>query len=430
MARQVIHKTINSRRSTLRVSAISFYPDKMIAFVDIEEARERIKEQIYLSPFPHSETISRMTGSKVFFKLENLQLTGSFKERGALNRLLTLTPEETQRGVIAASAGNHGMAVAYHSRRLNIAATIVMPVTAPLIKVTRVRQYGAEGTLCGNDYDAALAEALRLSKERGLTFISAFDDPWIVAGQGTIGLELYEQNPDLEVVVVPVGGGGLIAGIGLAIKTLLPKVRVIGVQAEAVPSMKVALAEGTPKQLPPATTIADGIAVRAVGATPLELVKSFVDEIVTVSEGEIANAVLSLLEIEKTVAEGAAAVPLAALLNKKIAGAGKNLGLIVSGGNIDMNLIARIIETGLIQDGRLGRFAVVISDRPGSLARLATRVADLGANILQISHSRGFGEMAIGETEVELILETAGAEHIGRIYETLLKDKFKIKNDP
>jgi len=402
----------------------------MIAFVDIEEARERIKEQIYLSPFPHSETISRMTGSKVFFKLENLQLTGSFKERGALNRLLTLTPEETQRGVIAASAGNHGMAVAYHSRRLNIAATIVMPVTAPLIKVTRVRQYGAEGTLCGNDYDAALAEALSLSKERGLTFISAFDDPWIVAGQGTIGLELYEQNPDLEAVVVPVGGGGLIAGIALAIKTLLPKVRVIGVQAEAVPSMKVALAEGAPKQLPPATTIADGIAVRAVGATPLELVKSFVDEIVTVSEGEIANAVLSLLEIEKTVAEGAAAVPLAALLNGKIAGAGKNVGLIVSGGNIDMNLIARIIETGLIQDGRLGRFAVVISDRPGSLARLAMRVADLGANILQISHSRGFGEMAIGETEVELILETAGAEHIRRIYETLLKDKFKIKNDP
>ena len=178
----------------------------MITFVDVEEARERIKDQIYLSPFAHSETISRMTGNKVFFKLENLQLTGSFKERGALNRLLTLTPEEAQRGVIAASAGNHGMAVAYHSRRLNIASTIVMPVSAPLIKVTRVRQYGAESVLCGNDYDSALAEALRLSKERGLTFISAFDDPWVVAGQGTIGLELYEQNPDLDAVIVPVGG--------------------------------------------------------------------------------------------------------------------------------------------------------------------------------------------------------------------------------
>lgn len=402
----------------------------MITFVDIEEARERIKEQIYISPFARSETISQMTRSKVFFKLENLQITGSFKERGALNRLLTLTPEEARCGVIAASAGNHGMAVAYHSRRLNIASTIVMPVSAPLIKVTRVRQYGAESVLSGNDYDAALAEALRLSEARGLTFISAFNDPWIVAGQGTVGLELYEQNPDLEAVLVPVGGGGLIAGMALALKTLLPRIRVIGVQAEAVPSMKVALAEGAPTQLPPATTIADGIAVRAVGATPFELVSKFVDEIVTVSEGEIANAVLTLLEIEKTVAEGAAAVPLAALLNKKITLPGKNVGLIVSGGNIDMNLTARIIESGLIQDGRLGRFAVVISDRPGSLARLAQRVADLGANILQISQTRGFGEMAIGETEVELTLETTGKEHIQRIYETLLKDKFKIKNDP
>jgi threonine dehydratase len=402
----------------------------MITFVDVEEARERIKEQIYLSPFPHSETISQLTGNKIFFKLENLQLTGSFKERGALNRLLTLTPEEARRGVIAASAGNHGMAVAYHSRRLNIASTIVMPVSAPLIKVTRVRQYGAESLLCGNDYDSALAEALRLSKERGLTFISAFDDPWVVAGQGTIGLELYEQNPDLDAVIVPVGGGGLIAGMALALKTLLPKVSVIGVQAEALPSMKAALAQGAPAQLPAATTIADGIAVRAVGATPLELVKTYVDQIVTVSEGEIANAVLMLLEIEKTVAEGAAAVPLAALVNKKISLAGKNVGLVVSGGNIDMNLTARIIETGLIQDGRLGRFSIVISDRPGSLARLAQRVADLGANILQISQSRGFGEMAIGETEVELILETTGHEHIRRIYETLLNDRFKIKNDP
>jgi threonine dehydratase len=401
----------------------------MISFVDIEEARERIKDQIYLSPFPHSETISRMTGNKVFFKLENLQLTGSFKERGALNRLLTLTPEEAQRGVIAASAGNHGMAVAYHSRRLNIASTIVMPVSAPLIKVTRVRQYGATSVLSGHDYDSALAEALRLSEERKLTFVSAFNDPWIVAGQGTIGLELYEQNPDLDAVVVPVGGGGLIAGVALALKTLMPKIRIIGVQAEAVPSMKAALANGAPAQIPPATTIADGIAVRAVGATPFELVKSYVDEIVTVSEREIANAVLLLLEIEKTVAEGAAAVPLAALINKKLSLASKNIGLIVSGGNIDMNLISRIIETGLIQDGRLGRFSIVISDRPGSLARLAQRVADLGANILQISHSRGFGEMAIGETEVELILETAGADHIERIYAALSADKFKIKNE-
>lgn len=402
----------------------------MITFADVEEARERVKEQIYISPFARSETISQMTGSKVFFKLENLQMTGSFKERGALNRLLTLTPEEARRGVIAASAGNHGMAVAFHSRRLNIAATIVMPQFAPLVKVTRVRQYGARSVLHGGDYDAAYAEAIRLSREKALTFISAFDDPWIVAGQGTIGLEIYEQNPDLDAVIVPVGGGGLIAGVALALKTLKPGIRVIGVQAEAVPSMKVALEKGAPAELPPATTIADGIAVRRVGATPFDLVKKYVDEIVTVSEGEIAKAVLILLEIEKTVAEGAAAVPLAALLNKKVSLTGKNVGLVLSGGNIDMNLISRIIESGLIQDGRLGRFSIVISDRPGSLARVAQRVADLGANILQISQSRGFGEMAIGETEVELILETAGREHIQRIYETLRADKFKIKNEP
>jgi threonine dehydratase len=305
-----------------------------------------------------------------------------------------------------------------------------MPVTAPLIKVTRVRQYGAESVLYGSDYDAAYAEALRLSKEKRLTFISAFDDPWIVAGQGTIGLELYEQNPDLDAVLVPVGGGGLISGIALALKTLRPKIRIIGVQAEALPSMKIALEKGAPAELPPATTIADGIAVRLVGATPFELVKSYVDEIVTVSEGEIANAVLMLLEIEKTVAEGAAAVPLAALINKKASLADKNVGLVISGGNIDMNLISRIIESGLIQDGRLGRFSIVIPDRPGSLARLAQRVGDLGANILHIIHSRGFGATAIGETEVELILETTGTEHIQRIYETLRADHFKIKNEP
>ncbi len=218
----------------------------MITFVDVEEARERIQNQIYLSPFAFSETISRLTGNRAFFKLENLQMTGSFKERGALNRLLTLTPDEAKRGVIAASAGNHGMAVAFHSHRLNISATIVMPLHAPLIKITRVRQYGAQTVLHGADYDEAFAEAYRLAQERGLTFIHAFDDPWIVAGQGTIGLEVYEQNSDLDAMIVPVGGGGLIAGIALVLKTLNPKIRIIGVQAEAVPSMKAALEKGEP----------------------------------------------------------------------------------------------------------------------------------------------------------------------------------------
>ncbi len=401
----------------------------MITFVDVEEARERIKEQIYLSPFACSETISRMTGSRVFFKLENLQMTGSFKERGALNRLLTLAPEEAARGVIAASAGNHGMAVAFHSQRLGIAATVVMPCHAPLIKVSRVRQYGAQVLLHGDDYDMAFAEARRLSAERGLNLVHAFDDPWVVAGQGTIGLELYEQNPDLDAVIVPVGGGGLIAGIALTLKTLKPDIRIIGVQAESIPSMQAALEKGEPVGLPPALTIADGIAVRAVGATPLELVKTFVDDIVTVSEGEIANAVLLLLEIEKTVAEGAAATPLATVLNRKISLDGKNVGLIVSGGNIDMNLISRIIEKGLIQDGRLTRLAVIIPDRPGNLARLAQLIAELGANILQIAQARGFGQVAIGETEVELILETTGPEHIERLCAGLRKGGLRFKRE-
>ena len=401
----------------------------MITFVDVEEARERIKEQIYLSPFPYSETISRLTGNRVFFKLENLQMTGSFKERGALNRLLTLSPEEAQRGVIAASAGNHGMAVAFHSHRLNIAATIVMPVFAPLIKVSRVRQYGAQSVLHGNDYDTALAEAQRLSQERGLTFISAFNDPWIVAGQGTIGLELYEQNPDLDAVVVPVGGGGLIAGIALVLKTLNPQN-----QDHRRPVRSRAVDENRPAGWRAGSVTAGHDHRRRhrrarVGETPFALVKDFVDEIVTVSEGEIANAVLLLLEIEKTVAEGAAAVPLAALVNKKISLTGKNVGLIVSGGNIDMNLISRIIEKGLIQDGRLCRFNVIVTDRPGNLARLSQRIADLGANILQIGQSRGFGQIAIGETEVELVLETTGAEHIQRLRDGLSHDGFRLQAD-
>ncbi len=399
----------------------------MITFTDVEQSRARIHKDIYLSPFAYSESISRMTGNRVFFKLENLQMTGSFKERGALNRLLTLGPKEAKRGVIAASAGNHGMAVAFHSQRLNRSATIVMPLHAPLIKISRVRQYNGECVLHGGDYDSALAEAHRLSRERGLIFIHAFDDPRVIAGQGTIGLELYEQNSDLEAVVVPIGGGGLIAGIALALKTLNPRIRVVGVQAEAMPSMQTALAKGKPTRLPHCTTIADGIAVRKVGELPLALARRYVDEVVTVTEREIANAVLLLLEIEKTVAEGAAAVPLAALVNKKIALKGKNVGLVVSGGNIDVNLISRIIENGLIQDGRLTRLSIVIYDRPGALAQIAQCIADTGANILQINQTRGFGQMVIGETAVELILETAGPEHIERIRRALHKQRLKIK---
>jgi threonine dehydratase len=282
--------------------------------------------------------------------------------------------------------------------------------------------------LDGEDYDGAFTRAHELCRERNLTFIHAFNDPFIIAGQGTVGLELYQQDPQMDAVVLPVGGGGLIAGVALALKTANPRIRIIGVQAEALPSMKAALDAGAPVRLPAAPTIADGIAVRCVGDTPLELVRRYVDEIVTVTEGEIARAVLLLLEVEKTVAEGAAAVPLAALVNDKTGLSGKNVCLVVSGGNIDVNLIARIIEQGLIQDGRLSRFSVVISDRPGALARLTQRIAETGANILQIGHTRGFGQMAIGETEVELIVETTGPDHIATIFQALEREHFRITN--
>lgn len=402
----------------------------MIAFKDITAARARIRSQIYLSPCAYSETISQMTGNQLFFKLENLQMTGSFKERGALNRLLTLDKNEARRGVIAASAGNHGMAVAFHSKRLAIPSTIVMPVHAPLVKATWVQRYGARTILHGADYDAAFEEARRISSEEGLTLIHAFNDPWVVPGQGTLGLELHEQNPDLDAVIVPVGGGGLIGGIALALKELNPRIQVIGAQAEQVAAMKAALDKGGVVHLPPATTIADGISVRAVGEIPFQLAKKYVDEIVTVSEGEIANAILLLLEIEKTLAEGAAAVPLAALVNRKLRLNGKKVAILVSGGNIDVNLISRIIEKGLVQDGRLFRLSVTLTDRPGSLARLTECLGKERANILQIEHVRGFGKMAIGETEVELILETTGWDHIHRINEALCGEGFRINVFP
>jgi threonine dehydratase len=399
----------------------------MITIKDIAAARDRIKGQVSLSPCVHSESFSRMTDSRVFFKLDNLQITGSFKERGALNRLLALSPEEAKRGVIAASAGNHGMAVAFHSQRLGIPAAIVMPVHAPLIKAAFVRRYGARTILNGADYDAALEEAQCIGRAEGLTLIHSFDDPWVIAGQGTLGLELHEQNPDLDTVVVPVGGGGLIAGVALALKELKPGIRVVGVQAERVPSMKAAMEAGEPVSVSPATTIADGIAVRTVGELPLRLAEKYVDEIVTVSEGEIAKAVLLLLEIEKTVAEGAAAVPLAAIVNGKIEAKAKSVALIISGGNIDMNLISRIIEKGLIQDGRVIRLAVVVPDRPGYLAALAQCIAKEEGNILQIEHTRGFGEISIGETEIELILETTGHDHGRRIHRALEQQGFHAR---
>jgi threonine dehydratase len=398
----------------------------MVTLADVQAARAQIGGALYKSPCAYSETTSRLAGAQVFFKLDNLQMTGSFKERGALHKLLSLAMNDRQRGVIAASAGNHGLAVAFHAQRLGISATVVMPRFAPLVKVSWARRYGAEVVLSGADFDEALAEARRLQDERGSVFIPAFNDPAVIAGQGTLGLELLEQAPDLDAVLVPVGGGGLIGGVALALKESGFTGRVIGVQAERVAGMRAALAAGNPIPIPPATTIADGIAVRRVGELTLPLVQRYVDDMVTVSETELARAILLFLENEKTVVEGAAATPLAALLHRSLDLAGQTVVLVVSGGNIDMNVIARVIEKGLVQEGRLTRISLIVTDRPGALARVSTLVAEQGANIKEIVHTRGFSRAEIGESEITLTLETFGPQHIAAVLAALRTAGYQV----
>jgi len=397
-----------------------------VTLADVESARARLAGVIHETPCAYSQRLSDLTGARVFVKLENLQMTGSFKERGAANVLLQLSPAERRRGVVTASAGNHGLAVAFHAARLGVGAVIVMPEWAPLTKVTAARRQGAEVVLHGENYDEAYARAREIETERGLVFVHPFDDLRVIAGQGTIGLELAAQVPDLEAVLVPVGGGGLAAGTAVAVKGRKPGVEVIGVQADEVAAMKAAWASGERVTVPSAPTIADGIAVRRAGEHTFALCRQWVDQIVSVSEEEIANAILLLLEIEKTVVEGAGAVPLAALVNKRVAGAGKTVALVLSGGNIDVNLISRIIERGLVKDGRLVRLAVMLRDRPGQLARLTALVAEMRANVLHILHDRAFSRARLGETEVELTLETSGREQIEAVKRHLTEAGYAV----
>jgi threonine dehydratase len=385
----------------------------------IDAARARLRDAIYQTPCPYSQTLSELTRTHCYVKLENLQMTGSFKERGAANLLLQLDEGERRRGVVAASAGNHGLAVAFHAERLGIPATIVMPTYAPLIKATSARRHGAEVILHGANYDEAYERARAVVDDRGAVFVHPFDDPRVVAGQGTLGLELLEQLERLDAVLVPVGGGGLVAGVALALKSRRPDVRVIGVQAAAVPAMHRSLQARERVRVPAGATIADGIAVRQCGALTYELVTELVDDMVTADEEELANAVLLLLEIEKTMVEGAGAAPLAALLNRPLGLAGRHVALVLSGGNIDVTMLARIIERGLVKDGRMVRLGVVLRDRPGALARLTALIADERVNILQIEHDRAFSRQAIGATEVEVTLETSGRKQIDALKQRL-----------
>ena len=369
----------------------------MVNLSDVRAALDRIRGDIRVSPCTHSETFSNLTGNSIFLKLDNQQRTGAFKERGALNKLLTLSQEERKRGVIAASAGNHAQGVAYHAGRHSIRARIFMPLPTPLTKVSSTRAYGAEVILEGANYDEAYEKAVENGARDRLTLIHAFDDEAVIAGQGTLGLEILEQQPDIEAIVVPIGGGGLIGGIACAAKEMNPAVKVYGVQPARIPSMKAAIAAGKPVALRSATTIADGIAVRRAGERTFPLVQKYVDEIATVEEEEIANAILLLLEREKTLAEGAGAAALAAVLNRKLPLAGQRVAILVCGGNIDVTLLARIIERGLVKDGRLVRLRVHLPDYPGALHRLTGILADHRANIVETAYDRAYHGVNLGD---------------------------------
>jgi threonine dehydratase len=398
-----------------------------VTLASIHAARARIGGAIYCSPCQMSHSLSELTGLPLHLKLENLQRTGSFKERGALNKLLTLSEPERRRGVIAASAGNHAQGVAFHAGELGIRAQIVMPLATPLVKVAATRSFGAEVILHGASYDEACEEALRRREQEGRTFIHAFDDPEVIAGQGTIGLELLEQTPEIEAVVAPIGGGGLIGGVACALKETNPRIRVIGVESEKLPSMLRAREAGTPVTIAAEATIADGIAVRRAGELTFPLVCRYVDEIVTVDDEEVASAILTLLEQEKTLAEGAGAAALAAVVQAKVDLRRRRTAVLVGGGNIDVTLLAKIIERGMVKDGRLVRLRVYLQDRPGALLALTQILARERANIVETNHNRAYYGVSLGETAIDVTIETRGAAHITAIQHALREAAFRFE---
>ena len=399
----------------------------VVTLASVQQARERINGFIYNSPCRHSLELSEMTGQEIYLKLDNAQRTGAFKERGALNKILTLSDGEKRQGVVAASAGNHAQAVAYHACARGIRAQIVMPLMTPLVKAAATKAFGAEVVLHGANYDEAYSFALESCAAQGMTFLHPFDDAEVINGQGSIGLELLEHVPDLEAVVVPIGGGGLIGGVACAIKESKPHLRVLGVQTERLPSMLRATEAGHPVTIPASATVADGIAVRRAGDLTLPLVQRYVDEIVTVDEEEIANAILVLLEKEKTLAEGAGAVAMAALLQHKTSLRGKKTAALVCGGNIDVSLLAKIIERGLAKDGRRLRLRIHLTDRPGALHQLTKIIADLRANIVETEYDRTYYGVNLGDTAIDISMETRGQEHIQQILDALTGAEYRYE---
>ena len=400
----------------------------MLTLADIEAARARIAGGVYLSPCVESIPLSELTGAHIFCKLDYLQRTGSFKERGARNALLRLSPEARRRGVIAASAGNHAQGVAYHGALLGIPVTVVMPQFAALVKVTNCRKLGATVVLEGADLGEARACAEEIARRDELTFLHPFDNADVIAGQGTMALEILEQTPDLDAIVVPVGGGGLLAGVGTAVKALRPQMRVVGVEPDHAACLSAALAAGQPVPVPLLPTLADGLAVPMLGALPFAALRRVVDEVVTVDEASIALAILRLVELEKSVVEGAGAAPLAAFLSGKLRHLeGKRVVLTLCGGNIDLTMLDRVIETGLVADGRLARFSVSIADRPGGLARLAEIIAASGASIKEIVHDRAFSGPDLYAVRVVCVVETTGHPHVQALHLALRQAGVKVE---
>ena len=397
----------------------------MITLQDIERAAATLAGQVANTPCLHSRTLSELTGAEIHLKFENHQFTASFKERGALNRLTALTGDERRRGVIAASAGNHAQGVAHHAQRLGVPAVIVMPQFTPQVKVERTRAFGAEVVLTGENFDAAYAHAQTVAQQRNLVFIHPYNDLLVMAGQGTIALEMLAAVPALDMLVVPIGGGGLIAGMATAAKALRPDLTVIGVQSRRFPSMRCVLHGGAP--VFGSSTIAEGIAVRTPGALTLPVVRERVDDIVLVDEGDFERAILMLLEIEKTVVEGAGAAGLAAVLADPDRFRGRCVGLVLCGGNIDPLTLASIISRGLVRTGRLARIAVELDDRPGALARAAATIAAAGANIEEVHHQRAFTPVAIQSAEVLFVIQTRDHAHAADILAALSADGFRAR---